>query len=453
MALRDHLKQEKILAAVKNLALKEQDFLALAEGTLSLSTPQVASFLAENVAVLHKDPSRFSAYVKHIARYGDTVAQGQVAAFGKEHGDNPGLQGEMLKAMYQGLQERGTGLNGPTLTWAEELVGKLIASETARAREQGLELAGLLRIPSAQGTALALFQDQTQAVSVRSQAALALGKINPQKAVPALGKILADGAQPLALREAAARALAEANIPEGRNELVKSLGFAGAKLQSAIAANLAGSKQGAEALLEAVAKGKASPRLLQEKAVEQLLQKAGIPNLNAKLGTLTKGLPSPDARLLELLKQRSAGFAKAKADASMGALVFQKNCAACHALNNQGGKIAPQLDGVGHRGAERLLEDILDPNRNVDQEFRATTLVLKDGKIFNGLFLRQEGEIYVLADALGKEQRYAKADVEERVVSPMSPMPANWGEQMTEVELYNLLAFLLEQRAQLKAQK
>ena len=35
-------------------------------------------------------------------------------------------------------------------------------------------------------------------------------------------------------------------------------------------------------------------------------------------------------------------------------------------------EIAPHLDGIGNRGLERLLEDVLDPNRNVDQLFRAT---------------------------------------------------------------------------------
>ena len=71
----------------------------------------------------------------------------------------------------------------------------------------------------------------------------------------------------------------------------------------------------------------------------------------------------------------------------------------------RGPKIGPQLDGIGVRGLDRLLEDVLDPNRNVDQAFRATTLTLKNGQSLTGLVLREEGAVIVLADAQGKEQR------------------------------------------------
>jgi putative heme-binding domain-containing protein len=131
-------------------------------------------------------------------------------------------------------------------------------------------------------------------------------------------------------------------------------------------------------------------------------------------------------------------------------MLFTKNCALCHQIGNQGSKIAPQLDGVGTRGLERLLEDILDPSRNVDQAFRATTLALKDGQVISGLLLREEGAVLVMADAQGKEQRIAKDAVESRTVSQLSPMPANFGEQLSETDLYHLLAYLLEQRAAVK---
>jgi putative heme-binding domain-containing protein len=96
---------------------------------------------------------------------------------------------------------------------------------------------------------------------------------------------------------------------------------------------------------------------------------------------------------------------------------------------------------------ERLLEDTLDPNRNVDHTFRATRLDLKDGRALTGLLLREEGAVYVLADNLGKEQRIPKADVDGKTTSHQSAMPANLDTTMTEAEYYHLLAFLLEQKA------
>jgi putative heme-binding domain-containing protein len=126
--------------------------------------------------------------------------------------------------------------------------------------------------------------------------------------------------------------------------------------------------------------------------------------------------------------------------------VFTQHCSACHQVAGQGAKIGPQLDGIGARGLERLLEDTLDPNRNVDPAFRTTTLSLKSGVTISGLVLREEGEIVVLADNQGKEQRYEKSRIDTREVSPLSPMPANWGEQIPEKDFNNLMAYLLAQR-------
>ena len=53
------------------------------------------------------------------------------------------------------------------------------------------------------------------------------------------------------------------------------------------------------------------------------------------------------------------------------------------------------------RGAH--LEDIPDPNRNVDAAFRSTMFVLNDDDVVSGLFRREEGEKVIYAEATGKE--------------------------------------------------
>jgi putative heme-binding domain-containing protein len=277
------------------------------------------------------------------------------------------------------------------------------------------------------------------------QAALdALVAINARDQIPLLGRLLGETAETMSLREHSALLLARINQSEAHTEVLKALAVAPARLQNMIAIGLAGSRQGAGRLLEAVAAGKASARLLQERWVELQLQK--YPDLKDPLAKLTQGLPPADQRLQELLQQRRINFVKAQKDTVVGAKVFEKNCANCHQIGGQGAKVGPQLDGVGIRGIDRLLEDILDPNRNVDQAFRSTTLALKSGQIVSGLVLREEGEVVVLADAQGKEVRITKNAIEERNVSSLSPMPANIVDQIPETDFYNLLAYLLAQR-------
>jgi putative heme-binding domain-containing protein len=115
-------------------------------------------------------------------------------------------------------------------------------------------------------------------------------------------------------------------------------------------------------------------------------------------------------------------------------------------MAGKGAKVGPQLDGIGTRGLDRLMEDILDPNRNVDQTLRVTNLALKNGQIVSGLLLREEGEVLIIADAQGKEVRVPKSSVDERSASSLSPMPANLVDQIDERDFYSLMAFLLSKR-------
>ena len=158
-------------------------------------------------------------------------------------------------------------------------------------------------------------------------------------------------------------------------------------------------------MLDAIAAGKASARLLQDRAVELRLVATGLPEVTERIDALRSGLPPADVRLNELLEARRTGYAASGHDSAAGAKAFETHCAACHQIGGKGAKVGPQLDGVGVRGLDRLLEDILDPNRNVDQAFRTTQLALKDGQLVSGLLLREEGAVLVLADAQGKEVR------------------------------------------------
>ncbi len=225
-------------------------------------------------------------------------------------------------------------------------------------------------------------------------------------------------------------------------EVVKSAPYASAL---AIATGLAGDQFGADLLLLAVKKGEAPARLLQEKTIVDRLRATKVKDIDARIAELTKGIAAPEKRIDDLIRKRGDAFKSVKADLEKGKAVFMKNCAACHQINNEGAKVGPQLDGVGIRGLDRLLEDTLDPNRNVDAAFKATTLQLLDGRSPTGL-VREEGAVYVLVDALGKEERIPAKDVDKVVKSNLSAMPANVDAIIPEAEYFQLLAYLLSQR-------
>jgi putative heme-binding domain-containing protein len=250
------------------------------------------------------------------------------------------------------------------------------------------------------------------------------------------------------LRQKAVQALATIDSDRARRELLACLAAAPERLAVDIATGLAATKPGGELLLATVGGGKASARLLREPTVHDRLRASAVTDLDKRLEQLTAGLATGDDRLSRLIVERHEGFLKAKTDPAKGHEAFAKICAACHRLGDEGHKVGPQLDGIGVRGLDRLLEDVLDPNRNVDQAFCTTLVTTTDGRTFSGLVLREEGEVVVLADVQGKEIRVLKPKIADRRVLTLSPMPANVADLLSEAEFYNLMSFLLSQQTQ-----
>jgi putative heme-binding domain-containing protein len=447
MALRNQLLPASTWQKLAGQQWSERDRRALADVCLGAANAEAAAFLLDHLRHVPMGRAFVLDAVHHIARYGKDATRAQVLAFVRGHEPgNLGLQVALFRALERGTQERGAGLSDAVRTWATDLTGKLLAAKNAGDVQAGIELVGALRMTGHQAKLRALAKARRTPEGQRKAALRTLTALDARGNALVLGTVLGDAASPMGLREEAANLLAGANQPETQAQLLLHLPAAPARLQNVIAAGLVGSKNGAEKLLDAVVAGKASARLLQERLVALRLKDAKIPGLKERLAKLTRGLPPADQHLQELLKRRRSAFRKAKKDTALGMKVFEKNCAACHQIANKGARIGPQLDGIGIRGLDRLLEDVLDPNRNVDQAFRLSTLELKRGQVVTGLLLKEEGAILVLADSQGKEVRVAKKDVEERTVSQMSPMPANFADQISEADFNNLLAYLLAQK-------
>jgi putative heme-binding domain-containing protein len=277
----------------------------------------------------------------------------------------------------------------------------------------------------------------------RAAAARALLGSNAEKTIPKIAAVVTDSAASASLREKLAAALAETNSPAAIVAISTAMRDAPHRLQQSFATVLAGSRNGAEALLTACKDGKAPALLLRNKSIGDRLKAVKIPGLDERIAALTANLPPSNAELDKLIAARSKAFDPAKASASRGADVFARNCAVCHAIEGKGGVLGPQLDGIGGRGAERLLEDILDSNRNVDRAFRMNVITLKNGTVVAGLPRREEGAQLVLADAAAQETRIAIADITARKETETSLMPPAFGELIPPAELNDLLAFLL----------
>ena len=294
-----------------------------------------------------------------------------------------------------------------------------------------------LKLAAALDGATRLATDPLAAIAAREMAVSAIlghGTENQQSNVAA---ILEDRNQPESLRLAVANG--GAHLPVVRGRLAKALGQVPADLQLQFARALARNRLGAKALLGAVVSGQAPAGLLLDAQVKNSFPKAAARQVTA----LTAGLSKPNAERERLIAERVAAFREAGGDAVGGKTTFATLCGACHQKGGQGGNIGPQLDGIGNRGVERLVEDILDPNRNVDVAFRYSIVKLKNGQTLIGLKRREVGQSIVFADLAGAESSIAKADIVAQEETTRSLMPEAFGQAITQEDFRDVLEFLL----------
>ncbi|MCE9610709.1 MAG: c-type cytochrome [Chthoniobacter sp.] len=449
-ALRDQLLSPEGFAFVKTRKLTDADARAIADVALALPSAGAADFLVRCFAEFPTGGKPREDWVRHIARFGD--AQGMDALAGALTGNaswDLDTQTGLLRAMRQGMEQRGMKMSAAMNAWAARLAAQLLAPASppnAAWQKAGAELAGKFQLAALERP-LGVIADAPSADPEARVACLrALLALNATAHLREAESFLKDAKLPPERHAEIVQAVAQVNSPEGRGLLVDVLRLSPERFATIIATALGGSAEGADALVHSIEQGQAPPALLAQRAVKDKLL-AAQPKLAAQISSLTANISPTSERLQKVTRERANAFPKTGANAGEGAKVFQANCTACHSLAGQGGSVGPQLDGIGHRGVERLCEDILDPNRNVDRVFRYSIVTLTNGTVISGLFRREEGAVIVFVDATGKEIALARSDIASRAESATSLMPEAFAETIPPASFNDLLTFLLSQSA------
>jgi putative heme-binding domain-containing protein len=428
--------------------LPEDGLSIIADVAPGVHTPESASFLLRRLERREKEKADAppGEQVTFLARYLPEEARESLERLVREYPAGTSRRVALLTALQNGTEERGSKLGAATLSFARELVIGLFRSGDSGKVRAGIDLVRGLKLKGLEEELLAIVRARDAAQENRRLCLETLVAIDPRGQVQLLREFLSDGTESFAFREHAAAELGNIREAAAVEALASEISVAPAGLAARIAAAMSRSREGAEGLLAVIERGKASARLLRGREVAGRLSRSGIEGVKERVEKLNADLPETDGAVEKLIAARKQAFTGATPDPRKGEAVFEKTCAPCHRLGEKGKKIGPELAGIGLRGADRLLEDILDPSRNVDRAFSTTVVVLRNNLVRTGLLLNEEGEVLVLADSEGKEVRIPRADVKNRELSLVSPMPANVAETVPEADFYDLLAFLLSQR-------
>ncbi|MSU33892.1 MAG: c-type cytochrome [Pedosphaera sp.] len=144
---------------------------------------------------------------------------------------------------------------------------------------------------------------------------------------------------------------------------------------------------------------------------------------------------------MEKTMQRLMPVAARAGDPTLGQQVFEKNCQVCHAIAGTGGRIGPDLTGIGVRPKSEILPEILDPNRSVEANFRLWTATTRSDDVFSGRLDSETETSVEILDTTGLKHVVQRKDIASLDSSNQSIMPGGF-EQLPEAELAGLLEFL-----------
>ncbi len=244
--------------------------------------------------------------------------------------------------------------------------------------------------------------------AVRSEALRILARLSPERAIPALARVMEVGSDPE--KQKALDVLGASTRPEADQVLAQVLD------KQAIAPN---------------------PAIALE--LINAATKRTSPDIRSKVASLValKSNSGPIADYMALLEG---------GDAERGQKIYRDNaavyCVRCHKVNGEGGEVGPELSGIGKKHPrEYLLESIVAPNQAIAQGYESVVVAKNDGQVLAGVFKSEDDKSLRLMTAEAKLIEIAKSDIEERKRGA-SAMPEELHKKLTPAELRDLVEFL-----------
>ncbi len=291
-------------------------------------------------------------------------------------------------------------------------------------------------------TFLATARDEKQDEAARVDAAQRLVEFRPAdpKAAESLLALITPRS-PQRLASGLVEAAGRSEAPEVGGLIVEKLAAMTPAVRSEAAKVLLSRAEWTSAFLEGVEKGEVS---LSQLSLPQTQALAAHPDrkIAARAKALiAKGGGLPDADRQKVIDQLAPVVLKG-GDPAKGKVVFAQQCAKCHTYGGEGGKVGPDLTGMGTHPREELLIHIIDPSRSVEGNFVQYTVATTDGRVLNGLLASESKTSVELVDAEGKRTPILREQIEEFAASKKSIMPEGFEKQVGPEGVADLLAFL-----------
>ena len=315
--------------------------------------------------------------------------------------------------------------------------------ETSESKELIRDVQGL-RLVFGDGRAIEelkkIIDDTNADAEARRQALRSLLKGRPTEYAPALFKLLGDRAM---VREAI-RGLAQYDNEDAPKQIFNRSKNFGPAERTEVINTLSSRPAYARALLAAIRDKTIAPNEVSAFHARQI-RSFDDQGLNRELSELwgeVRVTADDKRKLIDQLRSQLPSNAIAESDPRAGRAIFQKSCANCHVLYGVGVKIGPDLTGSNRKNIDYLLENIVDPSASVGADFRTMIVLLKDGRVVNGVITATTERTLTLQTAQ-EPVTLDRMEIESSKQSTTSLMPDGLLQNLSSEQIRNLIGYLM----------
>ena len=132
----------------------------------------------------------------------------------------------------------------------------------------------------------------------------------------------------------------------------------------------------------------------------------------------------------------------ARGDPKAGAAIFDELCSQCHRLRGKGSELGPDLEGVFNWGAERILRNIIDPNAEINPQYKGYAIETKDGRFLAGVLQSETAGSVTLKQNGGLLDTVLRVEIADMMETGISLMPEGLFDERTNQDIADLVAFI-----------
>ncbi|MBT3594496.1 MAG: c-type cytochrome [Verrucomicrobia bacterium] len=352
----------------------------------------------------------------------------------------------ILEALAQILETNPAALPEKNL----QLLKDLALHTDKRIGIPALKLIGLAGFKDASGIVVEIATREDYDPELRVAALRAMGDLDTAGNRNKLIDFARKDAKPM-LRSQAIMSLAQFDLPSAAEAAVDYLvkETISESYASNVLASLTHKGGGSHALAEALQKNPISAAVA--KHLQRILYASGNPDPELLAALNQASIESDKERAYDAsFIQNLAGKARREGNTQIGQRLFsQLACNACHQVSGVGGLIGPELTTIGSTlSPERIIEELLWPDRQIKEGYTPVEVNTKDDRIFIGYdrtaLQRPEQGILVLQDTVSPKLIQINQEEIRTSKKLRSLMPQGLTDDLSEKELAHLVHYLTQ---------